>query len=252
MLQPFKKFVQKEKLFSADDKILLAVSGGVDSVVMCELFHKAGFNFGVAHCNFCLRDLESDEDEQFVKELSGKYGAGFHSKRFETEKNAKKNGISIQMAARELRYNWFEKLRTTKNYDYIAVAHHKDDEIETFLINLIRGTGIAGLHGIRTKNNFIVRPLLFATKSEIEKFAQKAKLSFRNDSSNQELKYVRNKIRHSIIPILKEINPNLEETIAQNINKIRDVEEIAVCYNPNRQYQTHPIPALKFWQFQVF
>jgi len=226
MLQSFKKFVQKEKLFRADDKILLAVSGGVDSVVMCELFHQAGFNFGVAHCNFGLRGLESDEDEQFVKALSGKYGVGFHAERFETEIYAKENGVSIQMAARELRYNWFEKLRKTKNYDCIAVAHHKDDEIETFLINLIRGTGIAGFHGIHPKNNFIVRPLMFTTKNEIEKFAQKVKLSFRNDSSNQELKYKRNKIRHSIIPILKEINPNLEETIAQNIGKIRDVEQI--------------------------
>ena len=226
MLQSFKKFIQKEKLFNANDKILLAVSGGIDSVVMCELFHQAGCNFGIAHCNFGLRGPESDEDEKFAKALSGKYGAGFHSERFKTEIYAKENGISIQMAARELRYNWFEKLRKTKNYDYTAVAHHKDDEIETYLINLIRGTGIAGFHGIHTKNNFIVRPLLFATKNEIEKFAQKTKLSFRNDSSNQELKYTRNKIRHSIIPLLKEINPNLEETIAQNIVKIRDVEQI--------------------------
>ena len=226
MLQSFQKFIQKENLFSRGDKILLAVSGGVDSVVMCELFHKSYYDIGIAHCNFGLRGRYSDKDEKFVKALSGKYKVMFHSVKFKTERYAQKKDISIQMAARELRYSWFEKLRKKKKYKYIAVAHHKDDETETFLINLIRGTGIAGFHGIHTKNNFIVRPMLFATKNEIEEFARETKLSFRYDKSNQELKYTRNKIRHSIIPILKEINPNIEKTISDNIAKIKDVEQI--------------------------
>ncbi|MFH1319962.1 MAG: tRNA lysidine(34) synthetase TilS [Bacteroidota bacterium] len=222
----FKQYIKAQGLFHPADRILLAVSGGVDSVVMCELFHRAEYDFGIAHCNFQLRGKESEEDEKFVNKLSEKYGKPFFVKRFDTKNSAKKNGISIQMAARELRYEWFEKVRKSEDYDYIAVAQHKDDETETLMINLIRGTGIAGFHGIYPKNNFIIRPLLFATRDEIEKFARKVKLPFREDSSNRELKYIRNKIRHQVIPILKEINPNLEETITQNIDKIREVEQI--------------------------
>ena len=202
------------------------MSGGIDSAVMCDLFYKAKFKFAVAHCNFGLRGKESDEDEQFVKKLATKYKVAFHSERFNTTAFAKKNKLSIQMAARQLRYDWFEKIRTENHYNYIATAHHQDDEIETFFINLIRGTGIAGLHGISEKNNFIIRPLLFETRTDIEIYCKKEKLKFREDSSNSSTKYIRNKIRHQIIPVLKEINPNLNDTIKKDIEKLKDVEMI--------------------------
>lgn len=148
MLKEFKAFIASEKLFNAEDRILLAVSGGIDSVVMCELFHLAGYRFGIAHCNFNLRGKESDGDEIFVENLAKKYQVSFYCKQFLTKKDAGNKRISIQMAARELRYQWFEELRIKEKYHSIAIAHHLDDQIETFFINLIRSTGIAGFHGI--------------------------------------------------------------------------------------------------------
>src|ERR1035437_212226 len=226
MLQSFKTYIKKEKLFNPSKKILLTVSGGIDSIVMCELFHQAKLNFGIAHCNFQLRDDESDNDELFVEKLAEKYAVPFHSVSFDTSSYSKKNKLSIQVAARQLRYNWFEETREQFNYNFIATAHHLDDSIETFFINLIRGTGISGLHGILPKQGKIIRPILFTTKKEIESFAKKNKLKHREDSSNASDKYVRNKIRHHIIPALKELNPNLESTIKNNIQHLRDVEQI--------------------------
>ena len=219
-------YIQKEKLFNKTENILLTVSGGIDSIVMCELFHKAGLKFGIAHCNFQLRGKESDVDELFVEELAEKYNAQFHSVTFDTSSFAKKNKLSIQVAARELRYQWFEEIRTQFCYKYIATAHHQDDSIETFFINLIRGTGISGLHGILPKQGKIIRPLLFFTKNEIENFAKKNKLKHREDSSNASDKYTRNKIRHQIIPVLKELNPNFESTIISDIERLKAVEFI--------------------------
>ncbi len=226
MLIEFIKYCQKEKLFKPVDKILLAVSGGVDSVVMCELFYLAGYKFGIAHCNFKLRGKESDEDEKFVRDLANKYKAKFYLKTFETNKYAVSNGISIQMAARELRYIWFEELLKSENYKYVAAAHHSDDQIETFFINILRGTGIAGLHGILPKQNNIIHPLLFSNRKRIEDFRKKNNLKFREDSSNKSEKYLRNKIRHSIIPLLKDINPEFEQIINKNIERFRETEKI--------------------------
>lgn len=226
MLYPFQKFLTDLNLFAADDRILLAVSGGVDSVVMCELFHRSGFHFGIIHCNFKLRGEESEEDENFVNALAKKHNVPFYCKSFNTSKLADKSGISIQMAARKLRYEWFEEIREKEQYKAVAVAQHKDDEIETLLINLVRGTGIAGLHGISSNQHHIIRPLLFSNRTQIEAFSIKHQLKFREDSSNLETKYIRNKIRHKIIPVLKEINPHLEETIAKDIERIRDAEQI--------------------------
>lgn len=224
MLQRFQSFIKKENLFSSSEKILLTVSGGIDSMVMCELFQKAGFNFGIAHCNFQLRAEESDGDQEFVGSLAEKYNVPFHSTTFSTSSFAKKNKLSIQVAARQLRYQWFEEIREQYGYKFIATAHHQDDSIETFFINLIRGTGIAGLHGILPKLGTIVRPLLFTTKNEIEAYSKKNKLKYREDSSNTSDKYVRNKIRHHVIPVLKELNPSLETTINDNTRHLRDVE----------------------------
>lgn len=226
MLNLFNTYIKKEKLFSKTDKILLTVSGGIDSVVMCELFHTAGLKFGIAHCNFQLRADESDGDENFVEELAEKYGVQFHSVSFDTSTFAKKNKLSIQLAARKLRYEWFEEIRTQFDYSFIATAHHQDDSIETFFINLIRGTGIAGLHGILPKQNNIIRPLLFTNKEQIEIFAKKNKLKYREDSSNASDKYLRNKIRHKLIPLLKELNPDISQTISEDIQRLSGTEKI--------------------------
>jgi tRNA(Ile)-lysidine synthase len=226
MLQAFIENIKKQKLVDPSSKILLTVSGGIDSVVLAALFHEAALNFGIAHCNFQLRGKESEQDEDFVEKLAEKYNVPFHSVAFETDDFAKENKLSIQVAARTLRYQWFEKIRKQFKYDFIATAHHKDDSIETFLINIIRGTGIAGMHGILPKQNNIIRPLLFANKKEITAFAKELKLKFREDSSNASDKYLRNKIRNKIIPSLKELNPSIDETIANSIQHLSEVEII--------------------------
>jgi tRNA(Ile)-lysidine synthase len=192
--------------------------------------HRAKFKFGIAHCNFDLRGKESDRDEKFVKKLADKYGVPFYSKRFETDKYALEKKISIQMAARELRYDWFREIRYQENYVSLATAHHQNDVVETVLMNLIKGTGIAGLHGILPKKNGVIRPLLFINREEIESFAKEQKLKFREDSSNASDKYIRNKIRHQIIPVMKEINPSLEKTFMENVERFKEVEDIVERY----------------------
>ena len=226
MFELFTAFIKKEKLFLPNEKILLAVSGGIDSMVMCHLFHQAGFNFDLAHCNYQLRGSESNEDEEFVKAVALKYKVHLYSIRFDTAPFAETQDMSIQMAARELRYNWFEEIRNSYHYNFIATAHHQDDSIETFFINLIRGTGITGLHGILPKQGNIIRPLLFANKTNIIDFAEKSQLKFREDSSNASDKYLRNKIRHHIIPTLKEVNPSIENTLMNTIERLKDAETI--------------------------
>ena len=226
MLQEFQDYIQKEKLWNNSGKVLLAVSGGIDSVVMCELFHQSEYKFEIAHCNFKLRGKESDEDEKFVKQLAQKYHVSFYAKSFHTKTFSEKSGVSIQMAARQLRYQWFEELCNKKGFRTVAVAHHKGDVVETLLINLLRGTGISGLHGILPRQGHIIRPLLFSDRNDIEKFAKAYQLPFREDSSNQSVKYLRNKLRKQVIPVLKEINPDLEKTIIGTIEKIKDAEII--------------------------
>ena len=226
MLKEFKTYISDQDLFKPNDRILLAVSGGIDSVVMSELFHKAGYSFGIAHCNFGLRGKESDADEVFVEKLAGRYKVSFYCKRFLTTKDAKEKGISIQMAARELRYQWFEEIRVNEKYAFIATAHHLDDQVETFFINLLRSTGIAGFHGILPRQGNIIRPLLFSYRDNIEAFARKYKLIFREDSSNQETKYLRNKIRHEVIPVFRELNPAFPQILTETILRMRETEII--------------------------
>ena len=227
MIDRFKTFIQQQHLFVADDTILLAVSGGVDSMTMVELFHQAGFPFAIAHCNFSLRDAESDEDELLVRSIAKeKYGAECFCKRFDTKSYGKQQKLSTQEAARALRYEWFEQLRSQHQFTAIATAHHKDDQIETFFINLLRGTGIAGLTGIPQQQNHIIRPLLFASSCEIEAFADENKIAFRNDSSNADNKYLRNKIRHQLIPLLEELNPHYAATLQQTIRNLYHTEHI--------------------------
>jgi tRNA(Ile)-lysidine synthase len=193
---------------------------------MAELFHQAGFTFAIAHCNFHLRGDESDRDEKFVRSLAANYGVRLFVEHFNTTSFARKNKLSIQMAARELRYRWFDKLLDQEGYDGVATAHHLDDQIETFFINLSRGTGIAGLHGILPKQGKIIRPLLFATRAELEKYARENQVLYVEDSSNRSLKYTRNRIRHRIIPEFEKLNPSFREAMQETIYKIRDAEDI--------------------------
>jgi tRNA(Ile)-lysidine synthase len=226
MLEGFLNNITRENLFMSGDKILLAVSGGMDSVAMVELFRRAGFNFGIAHCNFTLRGAEADADEAFVQSLAEKLKVPFYVKRFATQIHAREHGLSIQMAARELRYNWFEEIRTTCDYVYVATAHHGDDQIETFFINLLRVTGLSGLHGILPKQGAIIHPLLYTFRKEIEKFVRENNLYYRTDASNASDKYLRNRIRHQIIPVLGKINPLYQKSITGTIERIREAERI--------------------------
>lgn len=200
--------------------MLLAVSGGLDSIVLFNLFKRAEISFGVSHCNFQLRDKESDGDEQFVKELCERNSLPFFSIRFETKEYAQANGVSIQMAARELRYAWFEELLEKEKYNALATAHHLNDSVETVLMNWIHGQSVDGFTGIPVKNGKIIRPLLFATREAIENYALENQLLWREDSSNITTDYQRNFIRHEIIPKLKEINPSLEATVSRGMSKL--------------------------------
>ena len=212
-------------MFTKNQKILVAVSGGVDSVVLVDLLKKANYNFAIAHCNFHLRDEESDGDESFVEQLAQDLDVPFFCDNFDVKTEANEKGISIQMAARNMRYDWFLRLCSQFEYDVIATAHHKNDSIETVLYNLTKGTGLAGLHGIQPKLNSVVRPMLFATKEDVLEYAKSQSLSWREDSSNTSNKYFRNLIRNEVIPLLKNINPNLEETFQVSIEKLKYTED---------------------------
>lgn len=214
----------QENLFQQKDTILVAVSGGIDSVVLLHLLHQHKLNIALAHCNFCLRGKESDKDEAFVVNLAKAYKIKYFTKKFDTKKFAKEKTLSTQMAARELRYEWFTTLCKEYKFSKIAVAHHADDQFETILINLVRGTSILGLTAMREINGNIVRPLLHLSRADIEKYAKKNKLKWREDASNAEDKYARNKIRHHVIPTLKEINPSLLQTFANSRNRLINVQ----------------------------
>ena len=226
MLDQFLTFINKHNLIQPSQKVLLAISGGMDSVVMCDLFSKAKFDFVIAHCNFGLRGEDSNEDEMFVKKLSIKYKVPFVITTFQTSEFADNEKISTQMAARILRYEWFEKVRNEHNCDYIATAHHQNDVLETVFLNLTKGTGIAGLHGIKAKKEHLIRPMLFAEKDNIFEYVVENQIIWREDSSNDSNKYQRNSIRNEVVPLLKKINPNLENTIQQTVERISAVEEI--------------------------
>jgi tRNA(Ile)-lysidine synthase len=226
VINHFISFARENELFGPDDRILLAVSGGMDSMVMADLFRKAGATFGFVHCNFKLRGKDSDEDEAFARSVAEAYGVPAYVRSFNTLEYAESKNISIQMAARELRYGFFKETAQDHHYRYIATAHHLDDQTETFFINLLRGCGIAGLHGINLRKDNIIRPLLFATRNEIEAYASKNSIKYRIDHTNEETKYIRNKIRHHVIPVLKEINPDFQQEMARNISRLKDVEDI--------------------------
>jgi tRNA(Ile)-lysidine synthase len=222
----FTDFIETHNLFTHSSKILAAVSGGMDSVVMVHLLKSAGFNFGIAHCNFQLRGDEALRDQEFCNSLAEKLRVPFHTVNFDTTKYAGDKKISTQMAARELRYQWFEEVRQQSGYEVIAIAHHQNDAIETILLNLTRGTGIAGLHGILPKNGALVRPLLFLGRDGIQSIIDKNGLDYVEDSSNASNKYARNKIRLEVIPKLKELNPAIEQRFEKNLQHFRQLEQL--------------------------
>jgi tRNA(Ile)-lysidine synthase len=217
MMYPhFLKYAQEKKLFSPGEKILLAVSGGVDSMVMAHLFLRSGIQTGIAHCNFRLRGKESDGDEMFVRQWADTKGVPFFGRGFDTKHYAAAQGVSTQMAARTLRYEWFDELLDTQGYDKIAVAHHADDNVETVLLNLVRGTGLKGACGIAPVHNRLIRPLLFATREQISRYAADHGIAYREDRSNASDDYARNYIRHHVTPALRTLNPSLAATFQHN------------------------------------
>ena len=255
LLQCFREFISKENLFSSKDTLLLAVSGGIDSVVLCELCQQAGYDFIIAHCNFQLRGQESERDEHFVGGLAEKYGKPLLVKKFDTAQYAAANKVSIQVAARELRYTWFFDLldreasgvsreasdvsretpdvrhqtsdissHVSRLTSHVVTAHHLDDNIETMLMNFFKGSGIAGLRGMLPKQGKIVRPLLFAAKETIQQFSEAHQLEWVEDSSNQSDKYTRNYFRNQLIPLVKNSFPEAAQNLAGNLQRFRDIE----------------------------
>jgi tRNA(Ile)-lysidine synthase len=230
MFNQFIKYISENNLIKPGHKMLLAVSGGIDSMVMAHLFLKSGYATGIAHCNFSLRGDESDKDEIMVQKYAEEHNIPFYTIRFLTKAFADNNGVSIQMAARELRYKWFEEIRIKNGYDSIAVAHNLNDNIETILLNLVRGTGLTGMTGMKPSNEAVIRPLLFATRNDITRYCRKHHIVFREDKSNSDTKYTRNKIRHLVIPVLKEINPSIEATLTETATRFAGISEIVSDY----------------------
>lgn len=225
MLNRFRRFITENQLFKPGEKILLAVSGGIDSMVMWELFEKSGFHYAIIHCNFQLRGSESDADEKLVLQKAEMLGVRIMSRRFDTTEYAKLTGVSIEMAARELRYAWFDEELQKNGFHHIATAHHHDDLLETFFINLIRKTGIKGLTGFKSKSDRLIRPMLFTNRKEIESFAQNAGIDYRTDQTNNEIVFQRNYIRHKIIPALEKLNPAFRNNLAETIQNLRQIED---------------------------
>jgi tRNA(Ile)-lysidine synthase len=226
MLLKLKQHITLQFPFLEGKKILIAVSGGLDSVVLTELFHSLNYNTSLAHCNFNLRALESDKDEAFVKNLGDRLQLKTYTTKFDTNKYASINKISTQIAARELRYQWFQELTIEHQFDYVLTAHHADDNLETFLINLSRGTGLEGFTGIPPINKNIVRPLLIFSREDIEEYASTNKIAWREDESNATTKYIRNKIRHQVVPVLKEINPTLLNSFQKTTDNLKGSQQI--------------------------
>ena len=220
------RYIEEQQMFTRQSRIIVALSGGADSVALLCILLRLGYSCEAAHCNFHLRGEESIRDQSFVEELTRKLGVPLHLVHFDTKAYAFQKGISIEMAARELRYDWFEKLRKQRKADVIAVAHHRDDSVETFLLNLIRGTGINGLRGIQPVNGVIVRPLLNISRYEILDYLSAINQPYVTDSTNLTDDYTRNKIRLNIIPLLEEINPSVSTAIADTAGRLGEVAKI--------------------------
>lgn len=219
-------YIDRQGLLKPEDKIIVGLSGGADSVVLLYILHKLGYSCLAAHCNFHLRGDESDRDERFAAGFAASFNLPFFKKDFDTRTVAKERGISIEMAARDLRYQWFAELKENQGADAVAVAHHRDDSIETLLLNLIRGTGIKGLTGIQPRAGCIVRPLLCVSKKEILQYARAENLPFITDSSNGQEDIIRNRIRLQVIPLLETINPSVRDAIIQTMDNLNETAKI--------------------------
>ena len=226
MLEQFQAYINRYNLIAEGDRLILALSGGMDSMVLADLLPKAKVEFVAAHCNFHLRGEESDGDEQFVREFAERNGLRLYVKHFKTETFAKEQGISIEMAARALRYAWFEELRQQLNYDKIAVAHHADDQAETFIINLLRGAGLRGLKGMQPKNGAIIRPMLWASREQIHQYAIENSIAWREDHTNAEIVYLRNKIRNQLLPVFDELHPEARQGLYKSLEHLASENEL--------------------------
>ena len=245
MLEQFRAYITSNHLINKGDRILVALSGGVDSMVLAELLRREGYDIAFAHCNFHLRGKESDEDEQFVREYAKRVGVKLFVKQFDTLDYVENNKVSVEMAARELRYAWFndlinanEHLNETNaaqkvagewqnlRFDKLALAHHADDQIETFFINLLRGSGIKGLKAMQPRNGMYIRPLLWATRAEIRQFAGANGIQWREDSTNSDTVYLRNKIRHDLMPVFDSIKPEAREKILESVNHLASENQL--------------------------
>ncbi len=230
MIKVFKSFMESIAPDYKNKTFLLAVSGGMDSMAMLYLFQQSKLKYAVANVNFNLRGDESDNDSLFVEDYCNQHNIRFYGANFDTNKYSNTNGISTQMAARDLRYNWFSEIKKVNAFDNIVIAHHLDDQVETFFINLIRGTGIAGMHGISKNKDSIIRPLLFTNRDGIEKFIEEYKIPYREDSSNSSDKYQRNYIRHNILPEFKKLRPDFSSSLNKSINQLKLVEDYSLFH----------------------
>lgn len=226
MLKKFEKHIKSNLSFLKGKKLLLAVSGGVDSMILSKLLHQLKYDIYLAHCNFGLRSKESDGDENFIRKYSNKANIDLFTVRFDTKKYAKDAKLSIQLAARELRYKWFNELLAEHGFDYILTAHHLDDSLETFFINFSRGTGLDGLTGIPEQNNKIIRPLLAFSRNEIEAYARENTIEWREDSSNASDKYLRNKLRHDVVPVIKSLNNGFMASFLETLEHLQQAQSM--------------------------
>ncbi len=226
MLERFATYINRCNLLAEGEKVILALSGGIDSMVLADLLLKTKVDFVAAHCNFHLRGAESDGDEQFVRDFAEKYDIQCFVKHFDTEKYAADYGVSIEMAARDLRYAWFEELRQRLGFDKIAVAHHADDQAETFFINLLRGAGLRGLKGMQPKNGVVIRPLLWASREQIRRYTVENQIVWRDDHTNAENLYLRNKIRNQLLPVFYELQPEARQGLYKSLEHLSSENEL--------------------------
>lgn len=226
MIEQFRQFIESNRLFDRSDRILVATSGGIDSMVLCALLMKSGYTISIAHCNFHLRGNESDGDQKFVESFAEEHRLDFFTTGFNTTEYAHNHSVSIEMAARELRYRWFRELAEKHHFTKVAIAHHSDDQIETFFINLIRGSGIHGLKGMRPDSELFVRPLLFASREQIHAFATANGIAWRDDSTNSETIFLRNKIRHDILPRLDSISGHARKSVGTSIGYLANEDSL--------------------------
>lgn len=261
MLTKFQYHIEQNFAQLKDKKLLLAVSGGVDSMVLLDLFYKLRFDICIVHCNFQLRGEESDADELLVREICQEGYIPYFIESFDTLEFAKENKLSIQLAARKLRYDWFQEI-ISLGFDYVLTAHHLDDNVETFLINFTRGTGLEGLTGIPAQNENVIRPLLPFSREEIENYAKEYNIQWREDSSNASDKYFRNKLRHNIVPTLKELNTGFLDSFQNTLHHLQQAESLVndasklvyekVVEVKENQVEIHLKPLLEFQNYKAY